>query len=98
MIPEAVPSPGAIFARVRDLTDDYLVVTIDPDGSTVWRRVDQITRESIGDAVCEARYEPERVVLIRLPFDVVERLANSEDDDDDLLTVRQAALQTWGGL
>ena len=103
MIPDAEPAEGARFVRIGDLTDDYVVATLDDDGAVVWRRVDQQTRYQLAAGVCEARYEPERTALVSLPIELVERLAMLDDLDlgdltgDDLDTIQAAALRCWGG-
>lgn len=102
MIPDAEPIEGARFVRIGDLTDDYVVATVDDDGSVVWRRVDHATRRSLAAGVCEARYEPDRSALLSLPLDLVERIALSDDPEtiltgSDLALLRRAAARAWGG-
>lgn len=99
--PDATPTEGARFVRIGDLNDDYLVAFIDDDGTTVWRRVDPVTRSQLAGGVCEARYEPNRTALLSLPVDLVERIALSDDPEailtgSDLATLRRAAAATWG--
>ena len=99
--PDAIPAEGARFVRIGDLTDDYVVAFIGDDGATTWRRVDPVTRSQLAAGVCEARYEPDRTVSLRLPLDVVERIALADDPDhaltgSDLLALRRAAADTYG--
>lgn len=81
--------------RVRDLTDQHTVATIDGNGEVVWRRIDPETRRSLGAAVCEARYEPQATVRLDLTEDLVARLLDVDRTDtaELLSSVRLAILE-----